>query len=212
MVAVKDNSRRFTPEEYFAWEEQQLERHELIDGRVYAMSGGTINHGRISIKITGMFDSHLDSSPCITGNSDIRINILETSDYSYPDASVTCDDRDKSGTQYIAYPCLIVEVLSDSTEAYDSPLETLRERGEKFYRYRRNPMLQEYVLVSSRSIAIDLYRKNSEDEWVITQYRAGDIIELRSINLSFPIEQVYRGIVFETVYRSIGVGDSKNSY
>ncbi len=197
MVAVKDNYRRFTPEEYFAWEEQQLERHELIDGRVYAMSGGTINHGRISIKITGMFDSHLDSSSCITGNSDIRINILETADYSYPDASVTCDDRDKSGTQYIAYPCLIVEVLSDSTEAYDSPLETLRERGEKFYRYRRNPILQEYVLVSSRSIAIDLYRKNSQDEWVITQYRAGDIIELRSINLSFPIEQVYRGIVFE---------------
>jgi Uma2 family endonuclease len=189
MVAIKDNSRRFTPEEYFAWEEQQLERHELIDGRVYAMSGGTINHGRISIKITGMFDSHLDSSPCITGNSDIRINILETTDYSYPDASVTCDDRDKSGTQYIAYPCLIVEVLSDSTEAYD--------RSEKFYRYRRNPILQEYVLVSSRSIAIDLYRKNSQDEWVITQYRAGDIIELRSINLSFPIEQVYRGIVFE---------------
>jgi Uma2 family endonuclease len=118
MIAVKDNAPRFTPEEYFAWDEQQLERHELIDGQVYAMSGGTINHGRISIKITAMLDGHLDNSPCITGNSDVRINILETTDYSYPDASVTCDERDKSGTQYIAYPCLIVEVLSDSTEAY----------------------------------------------------------------------------------------------
>jgi Uma2 family endonuclease len=189
MVAIKDNFSRFTPEEYFAWEEQQLERHELIDGRVYAMSGGTINHGRISIKITSMLDIHLDNSPCITGNSDIRISILETNDYSYPDASVTCDDRDKTTTQFITYPCLIVEVLSDSTEAYD--------RGEKFYRYRRNPILQEYVLVSAKSIAIDLYRKSSESEWTISQYRSGDTIELRSIDLSFPIEQVYRGIAFE---------------
>jgi Uma2 family endonuclease len=84
---------------------------------------------------------------------------------------------------------LIVEVLSDSTEAYD--------RGEKFYRYRRNPVLQEYVLVSARSISIDLYRKNDLGEWVINYYRAGDIIELKSINLSFSIEQIYRGIVFE---------------
>lgn len=189
MVAVKDSFRRFTPAEYFVWEEQQLERHELIDGRVYAMSGGTINHGRISIKITSMLDSHLDNSHCITGNSDVRINILETTDYSYPDASVTCDERDKSGTQYVAYPCLIVEVLSDSTEAYD--------RSEKFYRYRRNPILQEYVLVSAKSISIDLYRKNDDGEWIFTQYRTGDIVELRSIDLSFPIEQVYRGIVFE---------------
>jgi Uma2 family endonuclease len=68
MIAVKDNAPRFTPEEYFAWDEQQLERHELIDGQVYAMSGGTINHGRISIKITAMLDGHLDNSPCITGN------------------------------------------------------------------------------------------------------------------------------------------------
>ncbi len=191
MVAIKDNFPRFTPEEYFAWEEQQLDRHEYIDGKVYAMSGGTINHGRISIKITSMLDNHLDTSGCITGNSDVKVNVLETNDYTYPDASVTCDDRDKSGTQYITYPCLIVEVLSDSTEAYD--------RGEKFYRYRHNPILQDYLLVSAKSIAIDLYHKNNAEEWVIINCRAGDTIELKSINLSFPIEQVYRGIVFESV-------------
>ena len=139
--------------------------------------------------INRLLGNHLDDSGCKTLNSDARINILETTDYSYPDASVTCDERDKSGIQYITYPCLIVEVLSESTEAYD--------RSDKFYRYRRNPILQEYVLVSAKSTSVDLYRKNDIGEWVITQYRAGDIVELRSINLSFPIEQVYRGIVFE---------------
>ena len=189
MFAIKDDFPRFTPAEYFAWEEQQLNRHEYIGGEVYAMTGGTINHSQIAIKFTSMLNNHLDGSECKTLNSDARINILETNDYSYPDGSVTCDQRDKNNTQYIAYPCLIVEVLSDSTEAYD--------RGDKFYRYRRNPVLQDYVLVSTKSIAIDLYHKNNSNEWVITNYRAGDTIELKSIELSFPIEQVYRGIVFE---------------
>jgi Uma2 family endonuclease len=189
MVAARDNFKRFTPEEYFDWEEEQLERHELIDGQVYAMSGGTINHSEIASKFNRLLGNHLDDSDCRVLNSDARISILETIDYSYPDVSVTCDDRDKSGTQYITYPCLIVEVLSDSTEAYD--------RSEKFYRYRRNLILQEYVLVSTKLISIDLYRKNATGEWIFTQYRTGDIVELRSINLNFPIEQVYRGIKFE---------------
>ena len=59
MVALKDNSPRFTPEEYFAWEEQQLERHEYIGGEVYSMSGGTKNHSRIGLKFGALLDSHL---------------------------------------------------------------------------------------------------------------------------------------------------------
>jgi Uma2 family endonuclease len=188
MIAAREHSPKFTPEEYFAWEEQQLERHEYIDGEVYAMSGGTINHSEIASKFNRLLGNHLDDSGCKTLNSDARISILDTDDYSYPDGSVTCDERDKTATQYIAHPCLIVEVLSNSTEAYD--------RGEKFYRYRRNPVLQDYLLVSTKSIAIDLYHKNDVGDWVIINYRAGDIVDLKSINLSFPIEQVYRGIIF----------------
>jgi Uma2 family endonuclease len=205
MVAVKDFARRFTPEEYFAWEEQQSERHELIAGYVYAMSGGTINHSEIAARFNRLLGNHLDDSGCRVLNSDARISILETTDYSYPDGSVTCDERDKTTIQYITYPCLIVEVLSDSTVRAASVFAEAYDRSDKFYRYRRNPILQEYVLVSAKSIAIDLYRKNDAGEWLIAQYRAGDTIELRSIDLSFPlaeplrmrIEQVYRGIVFE---------------
>ncbi|MCT7953232.1 Uma2 family endonuclease [Ancylothrix sp. C2] len=186
MIAVKDNPPNFTPEEYFAWESQQLEKHELINGQVYAMTGGSINHGRIAIKLTALFDAHLDGSGCITGNSDIKVKIVESEDYTYPDASVTCDERDKTTTQYITYPCLIVEVLSKSTEAYD--------RGGKFRMYQNNPVLKDYLLVSSTSIEIDLYHKNDAGQWMIINYGAGDTIELKSINLSFPIEQVYRGL------------------
>ncbi|MBG1244861.1 Uma2 family endonuclease [Nostoc sp. NZL] len=186
MIVAKDNAPHLTPDEYFAWEEQQLEKHEYINGEVYAMTGGSVNHSRIAIRFTTMFDTHLDASSCITGNSDLRVNIVGTNNYTYPDASVTCNDRDKTTTQYITYPCLIVEVLSASTEAYD--------RGGKFRMYRQNPALIDYLLVSSTSIEIDLYHKNDAGDWLIINYKAGDAIELKSINLNFSIEQVYRGL------------------
>ena len=186
MVVAKDNALQLTPEEYFVWEETQLEKHEYIDGQVYAMSGGSKNHSLISVRFITLFANHLEESSCETGNSDLRVNIFETENYTYPDVSVTCDERDKSTTQYITYPCLIVEVLSDSTEAYD--------RGGKFRMYRQNPVLQDYLLVSSTRIEIDLYHKNDAGEWVIVNYQEGDTIKLNSINLSFPIEQVYRGL------------------
>ena len=187
MIATKANFPQLTPEEYFIWEEKQLEKHEYIDGEVYAMSGGSVNHGRIAIKFITIFDTHLENSGCIIGNSDININILKTNNYTYPDVSVTCDDRDKNTPNYFTYPCLIVEVLSVSTEAYD--------RGGKFRMYRNNPILQDYLLVSSTSIEMDLYHQKNNGEWVIINYQAGDTVELQSINFSFAIEQVYRGLI-----------------
>ena len=186
MVALKDNTPRFIPEEYFAWEEQQLERHELIDGEVYAMTGRTVNHSQIAVKFISLFDNHLSGGGCKTLNSDCRVNIVESNNYTYPDVSVTCDDRDKNTTQYITYPCLLIEVLSDSTEAYD--------RGRKFRMYRKNPVLQDYVLVNSAKIEIDLYHKTDTGNWKIIDYQQGDIVELKSVNLTFPIERIYEGI------------------
>jgi Uma2 family endonuclease len=189
MIAVGAvNSPRFTPEEYFAWEEQQPVRHEYIDGEVYAMTGGTINHSQIASNFNRLLGNHLRGSGCKTLNSDARVNILESSHYVYPDVSVTCDERDKTTTQFITYPCLIVEVLSSSTESYD--------RGNKFKLYRRNSCLQEYVLVDAETMAIELYRKADGDTWRIIDFEPGDEVELTSINLTFPIERVYEDIEF----------------
>jgi Uma2 family endonuclease len=196
MIAAREHFPRFTPEEYFAWEEQQLHRHEYIDGEVYAMSGGTQNHSDIAMNFGTMLKSHLRGSGCKTFNSALRVNIFESNNYIYPDLSVTCDDRDKSTPQYITHPCLIIEVLSPSTEAYD--------RGNKFKLYRKNPSLRDYVLVDTSKMAIDLYRKDQSGNWYIINYEAEDSlaqpfgtkIELKSVNLTFSIEQVYEDIIF----------------
>ena len=187
MVALKDNFPKFTPEEYFEWEEQQLEKHEYMDGEVYAMTGGTQNHSDIAGNFLTLLKSHLRGSGCKAFNSDLRIKIFESNKYVYPDLSVTCDRRDKTTPQYITHPCLIVEVLSPSTAAYD--------RGDKFRMYR-HPSLIDYVLVDTNKIAIDLYRKDEAGNWYIINYEAGDSIELKSVNLTVPIEQVYEDIDF----------------
>jgi Uma2 family endonuclease len=132
---------------------------------------------------------HLRGSSCNVFNSDLKVKVLNSSNYTYPDLSVTCDDRESA--IYITYPCLIVEVLSSSTEAYD--------RGKKFEKYRQNPNLIDYVLVSSEEISIDTYHKNDAVKWMILSYRSGDNVELKSIDLSLPIEQFYEEIVFEAV-------------
>jgi Uma2 family endonuclease len=196
MVALREHFPRFTPTEYLEWEEQQEFRHEYVDGEVYAMTGGTVNHGEIAANVINILRNHLRGSGCRVLTSDVKIQTLASNSYCYPDVSVTCDDRDRSATKFISHPCLIVEVLSPTTEAYD--------RGDKFALYRRSTSLQDYVLVSTNAMRVDLYQRNdslSETQsergrWEILSYDAGDEMELLSVNLSVPVSQIYEDIVF----------------
>ncbi len=186
MIAAREQLPKLTPEEYFAWEEQQEVKHEYFDGEVFAMTGGVPNHSRIAVKLTTLIDTHLDDGGCQVFNSDARIKVENANKFVYPDLSVSCDERDRGAEKFISYPCLIIEVLSPSTEAYD--------RGNKFELYRRSSTLQEYALVSADKTAIDLYRKDDLNRWQAIYYRDGDIVELKSIDLTFPVERIYRGI------------------
>jgi Uma2 family endonuclease len=205
MVAAKEHSPRFTLDEYFAWEQQQEVKHEYFDGEVFAMSGGTVNHGRIGGRIFSLIDDRLsESDRCIALNSDVKIKIQASEKYVYPDASATCDDRDRQTTQFISYPSLIVEVLSPSTVRAASAFAEAYDRGKKFKLYQRLPKaglqpttsLIEYVLVSAEEIEIEVFRKNERGKWEVTNYAAGDNVELESIDLTFAIDRVYRGIEF----------------
>ena len=188
MVALKEPFPQLTPAEYLAWEEQQEFRHEYADGEVYAMTGGTLNHSEIASNFTTILKNHLRGSGCKVLNSDAKVQILESNSYLYPDVSVTCDGRDRSATKFISHPCLIVEVLSPTTEAYD--------RGDKFALYRRSTTLQDYVLVSTNAMRVDLYQRNDRGRWEILSYDAGDSIDLPSVDLSVSVAQIYEDIVF----------------
>jgi Uma2 family endonuclease len=127
MVALSDRL-LMTAAEYLAWEPTQEGRHEYWDGEVFAMSGGTRNHNRISGNFFRLLDDALSDRNCDVYIADVKIQVEIGRKYFYPDVVVTCDDGDDD-TQYVRSPCLIIEVLSPSTEAID--------RGAKFAKYRQ---------------------------------------------------------------------------
>ncbi len=190
MTALLEHFPPFTPAEYLAWEEQQEFRHEYANGEIYAMTGGTLNHSEIAAKFMLGLGNHLQGSSCRLFTSDAKVQIVASNSFFYPDISVTCDERDRNASKFVSHPCLIIEVLSPSTEAYD--------RGDKFRLYRRSTDLQEYVLVSTDQICLDVYQRNERSRWELVSYGSGDLVELQSINLTFPIEQVYEGIIFNS--------------
>jgi Uma2 family endonuclease len=175
-----------TPQEYFDWEAQQLERHEYFDGEVYAMAGGTMAHADIALNIATTVKQHL-AGRCKVRNSDAKVGITENGPFTYPDVSVSCDDRDRTAQDFIQHPCLIVEVLSPSTEAYD--------RGGKFKLYRQLESLQEYVLVGSEVQSVEVFRRNPSGSWEFMAYGEGDEVTLSSIDLTVAIGAFYEDVV-----------------
>lgn len=172
-------------EEYLAAEATSSIKHEYVEGRVYAMWGGTLDHSRIGRNAVTLLENHLDGSPCEALNSDMQVQISPAI-FLYPDAVVTCDERDLQRGQVlqIHHPKLIVEVLSESTEAAD--------RGRKFAEYRQIAEFEEYLLLDSERIAADHFRRDSGGAWSFTSYAAGDTITLHSVGLTCQIDAFYR--------------------
>jgi Uma2 family endonuclease len=187
MVAQRE-PQRMTVDEWRELERTSHDiKHEYIDGLVYAMAGGSLAHGRISSNAIRTLEDALAArgKPCEVYNSDVAARLSLTR-FTYPDATVTCDERDQAapGKTEIQAPHLIVEVLSDTTEAYD--------RGRKFGLYRACPTMEEYVLVASRYQAVEVYRRTPQGWTNYQAYGPGDEIELMSLDVRFPVAAFYR--------------------
>ena len=183
MIAVPQNY--FSADEYLRWEEQQEEKHEYIDGLVYAMAGASENHVDITTNLTVILSNHLRGKDCKLFPSDMRLNIASKKIYYYPDLLVTCDERDRFNKKQKNYPCLIIEVLSESTESKD--------RGVKFANYQTIQSLQEYVLISQWEQRVEVFRR-SETFWVLQTYTTGESVELQSINLQISMDAIYEDV------------------
>jgi Uma2 family endonuclease len=187
---------RLTSQEYLEWEVQQPLRYEYINGEVFAMAGGTLPHADIALNLASLLRELLRGR-CKVRNSDAKVGITDEGPFTYPDLSISCDDRDsrtetlceRTARQFIRYPCVIIEVLSPSTEAYD--------RGDKFTLYRRFPTLQEYVLVSSETKTVEIFRRDDVGEWRFIPYSEGDTIELVSLGITLSLNAIYEDVVLE---------------
>jgi Uma2 family endonuclease len=174
--------------EYLQWEEGQELKHEYEDGVIYAMAGASENHISITTNLTVILANHLRGGHCRLFPSDMRLHIPDLNIYYYPDLLVTCDERDRLNRNHKNYPCLIIEVLSESTEA--------RDRGVKFAHDQTIESLQEYVLVSQSEPRVEIFRRRDGKLWLLQTYTAEETMQLQSLNLEIPITEIYAGVDF----------------
>lgn len=187
-MIANQNKNYISPEEYLAGEEISPIKQEYIDGQIYAMAGASDAHVTISLNLASALRNYLRGTGCRVYMSDMKAYIETTNIFYYPDVMVTCDARDKALPNHKKYPCLIIEVLSESTEAFD--------RGDKFANYQQLPTLQEYVLINQKRQRLECFRRNAEGLWVLHTYTQDSEIHLASIDFRSSIDSLYEDVTF----------------
>ncbi|MBO3458148.1 Uma2 family endonuclease [Aetokthonos hydrillicola Thurmond2011] len=180
----------FSVEEYLRLEETSEIRHEYLGGQVFAMTGGSKEHNIITLNIASRVRSHLRGGSCSVFMVDMKVRIqlakLNKSIFYYPDVIVTCNPEDQDKF-LLNYPCLIIEVLSPSTETTD--------RREKLVNYQTLESLQEYVLVSQDEIKVEVYRKDSQENWLLETLGKEDKLQLKSVGLNLTMSDIYEDVI-----------------
>ncbi len=179
-----------TPEDYLELERDSLIKHEYIDGYIYAMAGALDAHVTIAGNIFSILRNHLRNSGCRVYISDMKARIESLNRFYYPDVMVTCDRRDRETPEHKKFPCLIIEVLSDSSQGFD--------RGDKFTDYQKLDSLQEYVLINAKKRQIECFRRQQEGLWLLQYYtEAQPSFYFPSINFDGTINELYEDVNFD---------------
>ena len=175
---------KHTYAEYLALEQKSEFKHEYFAGRVYAMSGGTPEHGRLAARVIALLEAQLGGRSCATFTSVVRVRIPATDVALYPDVSVVCDklERAEDDPDAIVNPRVLVEVLSKSSAKYDR---------EEFAQYRRIPSLECYVLVSQRERLLEAFTRNADGTWTLRDVREGEA-RIDAIGCQLGVDAVYR--------------------
>jgi len=185
MSAQTQLSTQMSIEAYLAFEEKSVVKHEFAAGQIFAMAGASERHNRISGNVFAHLHVACKASQCTPFISDMRVKIDQV--IYYPDVLVACEASDRDPYLKTA-PCLIVEVLSLSTERID--------RGEKLYKYRQIAELKAYVLISQNEVRVDVYR-HSGVQWLFESYCAlSDMLQLECPNTSLSLAEIYERIEF----------------
>lgn len=166
----------FTSHDFLAWEATQDGHHEYIDGEVFAMAGGTIEHNAATLATGATLRQHLKGTPCRAFVADVKVQVQASNSLLYPDVVVTCYPADLADSKALALkePTLIVEVLSPSTAAFD--------RGGKFAHYRLLDSLQEYMLIDTDTAQVEVFRRNAANRWELYPSAGLDAaVELASV-------------------------------
>jgi Uma2 family endonuclease len=182
----------YSVQEYLALERESTERHEYLQGQIYAMAGESLQHSRICVNLTREISAQLRGRDCEALSPNMKVSTGEGGLFSYPDLTVVCgkpvflDSRD----DVLLNPAVIIEVLSPSTEAYD--------RGEKFFRYQAFlGSLTEYLLVSQRLPLVEHFVRQQNGQWLCAFIGSlSSHVEIGAIGCRLDLSEVYSRVEF----------------
>jgi len=182
-MAIPQTEKPFDAAAYLAWEEVQAERHEYVAGEIFAMVGVRQSHNVATLNLASTLRQALKGTPCRVFVESVKARVEAANCFFYPDVLVTCDPRDRLTPDYVSHPVLIAEVLSESTAAFD--------RGGKFAAYRKLDSLQDYVLIDLSTQRVEVFRRDLENHWVLHDYGLGEDVELASLTVRVPVDQIF---------------------
>lgn len=179
---------KFTVQEYLAFEDASLTKHEYYDGKVYDMAGGMPDHALIAMNLGIEIGQQLKGSPCRIFSSDLRVGVEAIDFFTYPDLTIVCGELEllPESKMTVTNPIVLVEVLSPSTRAHD--------RGDKFKFYKQISSLQQYVLVDSERLHVEVLTRSGR-RWEIEIYDDLDAVAiLKSIACKISLRQIYNKV------------------
>jgi Uma2 family endonuclease len=179
---------RYTVEEYLAMELASREKHEYFEGEVFATTGASFSHTVVAGNVSGELRLQLKGKPCRVAFSDLRVRTGTSGLFTYPDVVVVCGQPklDQPGDT-LTNPAVIIEVLSESTEAYD--------RGRKFELYQAIESLTDYLLVAQDTPRIEHYRRQAGRQWLYTLASGIDAsVAIASIGCELKLAEVYEKV------------------
>jgi Uma2 family endonuclease len=191
-MAVANPIHRLTEAEYLEIERRADYKSEFRDGEMFAMSGGSSSHSLIKCNLIREMGTRLKGRPCVVYGSDMRVKVQATGLYTYPDVSVACGPiqfQDERKDTFLN-PIIIIEVPSESSEAYD--------RGKKFELYRQLSSLREYLLVSQHKPHLEQYIRQDSGEWLLRDVGGLESrLSLASVGITVEMAEVYYNVQFE---------------
>jgi Uma2 family endonuclease len=176
-----------TPDEFLAWEAKQTERHDFVDGEVFAMAGAEARHITVSGNLYMALRQHLSGTPCRTFMADMKVAAAAGENFFYPDVVVTCSPADRLSQLLVTRePMLIVEVLSPGTAAYDL--------GKKFAQYQQIPSLREIAFIDLDERRTSVYRKGADGLWVLHPFASGADVRFASVELTIAASALFADV------------------
>lgn len=189
-MVLQRKQKRMTPEQYLAMERAAETKSEFLGGEIFAMTGASRQHNKIVVNTLSALRPQLRRRPCEIYPSDMRVKVVSTGLYTYPDISLVCGQIqfEDSTQDTLLNPQVIIEVLSKSTAAYD--------RGEKFEHYRKIPSLVEYLLIAQERCLVEHFTRQPDDRWLLAEANSlQDVIELPSVGCKLALADVYEDVL-----------------